>query len=170
MFLPVNWATIRRLLIHIYFIIAWQPATYHQGYWQKYLLPPQNNSVRSRFEYWLAFVSASGQKGRNVLKSNYYDDKSWPLRSPKSPVTWPLFPTACSYCQLVATNLLRNPSHLLHKLTLIQTWISKYYLYNVWDEIAYLFPNLNGVVIEVWKFYSLWRSVYIHTRVKSYPC
>ena len=53
-----------------------------------------------------------------------------------------------------------------HGLTLIQTWISNYSHYNVWDEIAYPFPNFNGITVEVWEWINnfthiLWACDYL---------
>ena len=41
-----------------------------------------------------------------------------------------------------------------HVVTLIQTWISNYNHYKLWDEISYPFPNFNGVTVEVWEWIS----------------
>ena len=37
-------------------------------------------------------------------------------------------------------------------LTLIPAWKSNYFYYKVWDEIAYPFPNLNGVYESIYLF------------------
>ena len=39
---------------------------------------------------------------------------------------------------------------LLTWLTLIPAWISDYIHYEVWNEVTYPFPNLNGSAIEIW--------------------
>ena len=41
----------------------------------------------------------------------------------------------------------RGPFYL-HRLILIPTWISNYIQYEVWDEITYPFPKLNGTTVE----------------------
>ena len=56
-----------------------------------------------------------------------------------------------------------------HGLTLIPTWKSNYTHYKAWYEIAYLFPNFNGVTVEVWE----WIHNFIPHftgHVITYPC
>ena len=58
-----------------------------------------------------------------------------------------------------------------HGLALIPARLSNYIHYTVWDEIAYPFPNFNGVTIEV----SEWVSNFIphfteHAGFKVKPC
>ena len=52
---------------------------------------------------------------------------------------------------------------------LISAWISNHMPSEVWDEITYPFPNLNGCTFEVWK----WISNFIPHNVMhafTYPC
>ena len=44
-----------------------------------------------------------------------------------------------------------------HGLPFIPPWISNDMSSKVWDEITYLYPNLNGSTVEVWE----WRSNFI---------
>ena len=87
----------------------------------------------------------------------------WPMNSEhKRPVARKMFPfheskkIHYSYYQpaMGPTLALRCLGSLLlvywHGLTLIQTWISNYIHYKVWDDIAYTFPNFNGTTVEVW--------------------
>ena len=41
--------------------------------------------------------------------------------------------------------------------TLFSAWISNHLSINVWDEITYPFPNLNGAIVELWE----WISIFI---------
>ena len=56
-----------------------------------------------------------------------------------------------------------------HGLTLIRAWISNDMLSKVWDEITYLFPNLNGCIIDIWERISNFVPHFI-MGVISYPC
>ena len=51
------------------------------------------------------------------------------------------------------TSLCQNPYHLGPPLL---TWFkfNPSIHYNVWDEIAYAFPNFNGYTVEVWEWIS----------------
>ena len=40
----------------------------------------------------------------------------------------------------------------LHGLTVFLAWISNHIHYTVWDEITYLFSNINGVALLVWEW------------------
>ena len=42
----------------------------------------------------------------------------------------------------------------VHGLALIPAWISNYIHNKVWDKNTYLFPNFNGVAVEVWEWIS----------------
>ena len=39
-------------------------------------------------------------------------------------------------------------------LIILQAWISNYIHYEIYDEIAYLFPNFNAATVEVWEWIS----------------
>ena len=56
-----------------------------------------------------------------------------------------------------------------HGLTLIPAWISNYIHYDVWDEIAYPFPNGNGCTVEVWEWMGKFIP-YFTGHVITYPC
>ena len=53
----------------------------------------------------------------------------------------------------------------VQNLTLIPAWIINHTNYDVWDKIAYPFPNFNGVTVWVWKFNFIPRFP-----VVNYPC
>ena len=54
-------------------------------------------------------------------------------------------------------------------LTWINFSISNYVHHNVWDEITYPFPNLNGAAVEVWGWISNFTS-HFNGNVINYPC
>ena len=56
-----------------------------------------------------------------------------------------------------------------HGLTLIPTWISNYTHREVWNDIAYPFPNFNGYTVEVWKWISNFIPHFIMDAI-TYPC
>ena len=53
-------------------------------------------------------------------------------------------------------------------LTLILAWISNYIHHNVWDDIAYPFPNFNRGSVGVWKWISNFTQHFIRS-VITYP-
>ena len=58
---------------------------------------------------------------------------------------------------------------LLTYITFNPTWISNYIHYNVWDEIIYPFPNLNGSTVEVWEWINNF-TPHFTEHVITYPC
>ena len=55
-----------------------------------------------------------------------------------------------------------------HGLTLIPDWISNHMPSNMWDEITYPFPNVNGATVEVWECISNF-SPHFMMDVITYP-
>ena len=61
-----------------------------------------------------------------------------------------------------------------HWLTFIPAWINNYIHPKVWDEITYLFPNLNGAAVKVWEWIiisahtslGMWLTLLIHAGIK----
>ena len=51
----------------------------------------------------------------------------------------------------------------------VVVWISNYIHYNVWDEITYPFPNLNGSAVEVWEWMSNF-ILHLTGHVVTYKC
>ena len=67
-----------------------------------------------------------------------------------------------------APGVARGPFYF-HGLNLIPTWISNHMAGNVFDEIAYPFPNFNGAAVEVWEWISNFIPHFIMD-VITYPC
>ena len=72
-------------------------------------------------------------------------------------------------------NIPTQAPHLLARINLTPAWISNYIHYNVWDEIAYPFPNFNDYAVEVYKWVSIfilhyWLCLLIHAGIKVNPC
>ena len=56
-----------------------------------------------------------------------------------------------------------------HETDTEPTWISNYIHKEVWGEITYPFPNVNGVTVEVWEWISNF-SPHFSGHVITYPC
>ena len=48
-------------------------------------------------------------------------------------------------------------------------WVSNYIHYKMWDEITYIFPNYNGLTVEVWEWIRDFIPHFIMELI-NYPC